>query len=73
MHLTKPNSLSAPSVAFLVTIGTKRNQVAHHITPELTPGFHVMDLQVLHGTSLLAAPTIPLQRALSKGDVIFGI
>jgi hypothetical protein len=58
-----------PSVA----IKAKRNQVVHHIAPELAPGFHVMDLQVFHGTALLAAPTIPLQHSLSKEDVIFGI
>jgi hypothetical protein len=58
-----------PSVAD----NAKRNQIVHHITTQLTPGFHVMDLQVLHGTALLAAPTIPLQHSLSKEDVIFRI
>ena len=51
----------------------KRNQVVHHIATQLTPVFHVMDLQVCHGTALLAAPTIPFQHSLSKEDVIFGI
>jgi len=27
-----------------VTNNAKRNQVVHHIAPELAPGFHVMDL-----------------------------
>jgi hypothetical protein len=58
-----------PSVAN----NAKRNQVVHHIAAQLTPGFHVMDLQVFHGTALLAAPTIPLQHSLSKEDVIVGI
>jgi hypothetical protein len=58
-----------PSVA----IWTKRNQVVHHIVAKLTPGFHVMDLQVFHGTALLAPPTIPFQHSLSKEIVIFGI
>jgi hypothetical protein len=58
-----------PSVAN----NAKRNQVLHHIAPELAPAFHVMDLQVFHGTALLTAPTIPLQHAFSKEDVIFGI
>jgi hypothetical protein len=58
-----------PSVAN----NAKRNQVVHHIATQLTPGFHVMNLQVFHGTAPLAAPTIPLQHSLSKEDVIFGI
>jgi hypothetical protein len=56
-----------------VANNAERNQVVHHITPELAPGFHVMDLQVFHGTALLAAPTIPHQHSFSKQDVIFGI
>jgi hypothetical protein len=56
-----------------VAIYAKRNQIAHHIAPEFAPGFHVMDLQVFHGTTLLAAPTIPLQHLRAKEDVIFGI
>jgi hypothetical protein len=56
-----------------VAINAKRNQVVHHVPTQLTPGFHVMDLQVFHGTALLTAPTIPLQHLLSKEDVIFGI
>jgi hypothetical protein len=49
------------------------NQGVHHIASQLTPVFHGMDLQISHGTALLAAPTIPLQRWLSKEDLIFGI
>ena len=56
-----------------VASNAERNQVVHHIIPELAPVFHVMDLQIFHGTALLAAPTIPLQHSLSKEDVIFGI
>jgi len=51
----------------------KRNQIVHHIATQLTPGFHVMHLQVFQGTALLTAPTIPLQHLFSKEDVIFGI
>lgn len=56
-----------------VASNAKRNQVVHHIATQLTPGLHVMDLQVFYGTALLTAPTIPLQHSLSKEDVIFGI
>jgi hypothetical protein len=65
--------LVATMVHLSVANNAKRNQVMHHITPELTPGFHMMDLQIFHGTALLTAPTIPLQHSLSKEDVIFGI
>jgi hypothetical protein len=51
----------------------ERNQVVHYIATQLTPVFHVMDLQVFHGAALLTSPTIPLQHSLSKEDVIFGI
>jgi hypothetical protein len=57
----------------LVANNAKRNQIVHHIAPELAPGFHVMDLQNFHGTALLTAPTIPFQHSLSKEDVIFAI
>jgi hypothetical protein len=49
------------------------NQVVHHIATQLTLVFHGMGLQILHGTDLLAAPTTPLQRWLSKEGLIFGI
>jgi hypothetical protein len=59
-HLAKANFLSALSVAFAVAIGTNCNQVVYYVPTELTPWFHVMDLQVFHGTAFLTAPTIPL-------------
>lgn len=37
-------STSLPSVTSCVAFDTKCNQVAHHITPELASGFHVMNL-----------------------------
>jgi hypothetical protein len=37
--------LPTPSVTFAMTTDAKRNQVVHHIATELTPAFHVMDLQ----------------------------
>lgn len=56
-----------------VASSAKRIQIVHRIVTQLTPGFHMMDLQIFHGTALLAAPTIPLQHLLSKQDVIFRI
>jgi hypothetical protein len=56
-----------PSVAS----NAKRNQVVHHIATQLAPRVHVMDLQIFHGSALLAAPTISFQHSPSKEDVIF--
>jgi len=58
-------------VAFAVTTNAERNQVVHHIGTELTPAFHVMDLQAFHGTALLAPPAISFQDSLSEYCVIF--
>jgi hypothetical protein len=60
-----------PSVAFPVTVGAERNQVRHHIATQLAPSFHVMDLQVLRGTTLLTPPTISLQDLDSEFRVLF--
>jgi hypothetical protein len=64
-------SLPAPSVAFAMTTNAKRNQVVHHIATELTPPFHVMDLQAFHGTALLTPPAISLQDPVSDFCVFF--
>ena len=65
--------LKAPMMRPSVASNAERNQVVHHIAPELAPRFYMMDLQVHHGTALLTAPTIPLQHSLSKEDVVFEI
>jgi len=49
-----------------VASDTERNQVVNHIATELAPWFHVMYLQVFHGTAILAPPTISLKYSLSK-------
>ncbi len=58
-----PNHLPSPSVIFTVTTDAKRSQVVHHIATELAPEFYVMDLQVHHGTALLAPPAISFEPA----------
>ena len=63
--------LPTPSVTFAVTTDAKRNQVVHHIVTTLAPKFHVMDLQALHGTTLLTPPTISLQDQDSEFRVLF--
>jgi len=54
-----------------MAIGAERNQVVHHVPAELTPGLHVMNLQVLHGTAVLASPTISFQHLVSNHGVFF--
>jgi hypothetical protein len=56
-----------------VANNAERNQIVHHIAPELAPGFHMMYLQVLHRATLLAPPTVPLQHLRSKESEIFWI
>ena len=63
--------LAAPSVTFAMTTDAKRNQVVHHITTEVAPGLHVMNLQAFHGTALLAPPAISLQEPESGFFVLF--
>jgi hypothetical protein len=60
-------------VVFAVTTNAERNQVVHHIATELTPAFHVMDLQAFHGTAFLAPPTISFQDLVSDYSVFFWI
>ncbi len=62
-----------PSVVVLVTRAAESNQVVRHIVTELAPPFHVMDLQVVHGTAVLTAPTVPFENVSSKEGVVFGI
>ena len=65
--------LPTPSVALAVTTDAKRNQVVHHIVTELAPAFYVMDLQALHGTTLLAPPAISFEHAFPDDFVFFRI
>jgi len=50
-----------PSVAALVTRAAQSYQVIRHIVTELAPLFHVMDLQVLHGTAVLTPPAVSFE------------
>ncbi len=65
--------LAAPSVTFAMTTDAKRNQVVHHITTEVAPGLHVMNLQAFHGTALLAPPAISFEHACPNDRVFFRI
>jgi len=69
--LGTPFLLSAPSVTVAVTTDAKRNQVVHHVITKPAPGVHMMDLQALHGTTLLTPPTISLQDLDSEFRALF--
>jgi hypothetical protein len=48
----------AASASFSVATHAQSNQIVHHVAAELTPGFHLMNLQTFHGTTHLTPPTI---------------
>jgi len=48
--------LPPPSVTLSMTTDAKCNQVVHRVAAESTPGFQMMDLQVLRDTAVLAVP-----------------
>jgi len=56
-----------------VTTVTERNQIAHYVVAKLAPAFHMMDLQVFHGTAFLASPAIPFQHKVSQYRVLLGV
>ena len=60
-------------MTFPVTTVTERNQIAHYVAAKLAPAFHVMDLQVFHGTAFLATPAIPFQHKVSEYCVLLGV
>jgi len=54
--------------------GAECNQILRHVpAAELASGLHVVNLQVLHGTAVLAAPTISFQHLVSDNGVFFGL
>jgi hypothetical protein len=65
--------LPAPCMTFAMTTDAKCNQVVHHVATELAPRFHVVDLQVLRGTTFLTPPTISFEYARSDNCVFFRI
>jgi hypothetical protein len=54
-----------------VTTVTERNQIEHYVATKLAPAFHVMNLQVFHGTALLTPPAISFQNLDSQFPVFF--
>jgi hypothetical protein len=45
-------------MAFSVATGAECNQILRHIPAKLAPALYVVNLQVLHRSAVLAAPTI---------------
>jgi hypothetical protein len=61
------------SVNFPVAAVTECDQVLHHIAAQPTPGFYVMDLQVIHGTARLTPPTVSSEHSVSNYYIPFGV
>jgi hypothetical protein len=68
-----PKVSTASSLTFPVTTVTERNHIAHYVAAKLAPAFHMMDLQVFHGTSFLASPAIPFQYEVSEYRVLLEV
>jgi hypothetical protein len=64
-HLRTPGEKLLTTMAFSVATGAERNQVSPYIPAELASRPNVVNLQVLHGAAVLAAPTISFQNLIS--------
>ena len=56
-----------------VTDSAECNQILRDIPAELTPRPHMMNLQVLRGTAVLASPAISLKHLFSNRAVFFRV
>ncbi len=63
----------ASSVTFSVTTHAKCNQIVRDIPAELASRLYVVNLQVLHGTAVLASPAISFQHLISDRGVFFRV
>jgi hypothetical protein len=61
------------SMVFSVTIVTECNQIRRYVAAKLAPAFHVMDLQVFHGTAFLASPAVPFEHKVSDYCVLLKV
>jgi hypothetical protein len=50
-----------PIVNCSVAVGTKGNEIALRIAPQLASALNVVDLEAAQGTASLAAPAIPFE------------
>jgi len=68
------NSGSAlPVVTLSMTTDAECNQIVRHIPTKLAPRLEVMNLQVLRGTAVLAAPTVSFQHMVSDPGIFFPV
>ena len=61
----------ARSMTFSVTTDAQCNQIVRDIPAKLASRLYVMNLQVLHGTAVLASPTISFKHLISDRGVFF--
>jgi hypothetical protein len=72
-HRHSLHELPATYVTLPMATRAERNQVLRFIPAKSAPGRHVMNLQILHCATVLAAPTISLEYLISDQDVFFWI
>jgi hypothetical protein len=68
-----PGQEALTAMAFSVATRAECSQILRHIPAKLAPALYVVNLQVLHGPAVLAAPTISFKHLFSQNGVIFGL
>jgi hypothetical protein len=66
-------SLILPIVNRSVAVGTKCNEIALRIAPQLASALNVVDLEAAQGTASLATPAIPFENLPLQPVVGVGI
>lgn len=51
---------------FHMTVDTKRYEIVFLVIPEVASGTNMMDLEILRGTTMLAAPAVAVQYLLPQ-------
>ena len=54
-----------------VTGGAQRDEILFDVLSELTPRADVVNLELIHATTALAAPPVTIQHALAQATVRF--
>ena len=49
-----------------MTVDTKRYEIVFLVIPEVASGTNMMDLEILRGTTMLAAPAVAVQYLLPQ-------
>ena len=58
-----------PGMESFVTGGAQRDEILFHVLSELTPWADVVNLELIHATTALAAPAIALQHLAAQSSI----